>query len=275
MKLPPEEREHLVEELAASLPNDFASKNIEKAWLDEIGRRSDEIDAGTAEMLDWSDVQAQIARAAFEESKNYLDNADDQDAEREEIKGLLSDVSEIQNEVDLLFERLARQSELKDVDIKVGQTYDIDQEEIGGPVGRVVVTRVHQDEGQVSFRWITGEYSRCDGLRDDLANFVFLTDFGELVSDQPDVATGQVWRTGSNSVYEVTTRHVAGDGATGWDYKVEGNYTAWLRDAYFTGDFESDSMFQGHKALPETAKFIGYADDPEFDDPEFDFPASA
>jgi len=62
LKLPPEEREHLVEELAASLPNDFASKNIEKAWMDEIGRRSDEIDAGTAELLEWSDVQAQIAQ---------------------------------------------------------------------------------------------------------------------------------------------------------------------------------------------------------------------
>ena len=31
LKLPPEEREHLVAELAASLPNDFASKGVEKA----------------------------------------------------------------------------------------------------------------------------------------------------------------------------------------------------------------------------------------------------
>jgi putative addiction module component (TIGR02574 family) len=62
LKLPPEEREHLVEELAASLPSDFASKDIEKAWLDEIGRRSDEIDAGTAELLDLSDVREQIAK---------------------------------------------------------------------------------------------------------------------------------------------------------------------------------------------------------------------
>ena len=62
LKLPPEEREQLVEELAASLPNDFASKDIEKAWLNEIGRRSDEIDAGTAELLEWSDVRAQIAQ---------------------------------------------------------------------------------------------------------------------------------------------------------------------------------------------------------------------
>jgi putative addiction module component (TIGR02574 family) len=62
LKLPPEEREHLVQELAASLPSDFASKDVEKAWLDEIGRRSDEIDGGTAEMLEWSDVREQIAQ---------------------------------------------------------------------------------------------------------------------------------------------------------------------------------------------------------------------
>jgi hypothetical protein len=42
LKLLPEERERLVDELAASLPPDFASKEIEKAWLEEIGRRSDQ-----------------------------------------------------------------------------------------------------------------------------------------------------------------------------------------------------------------------------------------
>jgi putative addiction module component (TIGR02574 family) len=62
LKLPAEEREHLVQALAASLPSDFANKDVEKAWLDEIGRRSDEIDAGTAEMLEWSDVREQIAQ---------------------------------------------------------------------------------------------------------------------------------------------------------------------------------------------------------------------
>ena len=62
LKLPPEDREHLVQELAASLPSDFASTDVEKAWLDEIGRRSDEIDGGTAEMLEWSDVREQIAQ---------------------------------------------------------------------------------------------------------------------------------------------------------------------------------------------------------------------
>jgi putative addiction module component (TIGR02574 family) len=62
LKLPLEERERLIAELAASLPSDFASSEIERAWLDEIGRRSDEIDAVTAETLEWSDVRAQIAQ---------------------------------------------------------------------------------------------------------------------------------------------------------------------------------------------------------------------
>lgn len=69
LKLPPEEREHLVEELAASLPNDFVGKDIEKAWLDEIGRRSDEIDAGTAEVLDLSDAREQIAQRRVRRSR--------------------------------------------------------------------------------------------------------------------------------------------------------------------------------------------------------------
>ncbi len=62
LELPVEEREQLVHALAASLPNDFAGKDIENAWLAEIGRRSDEIDAGTAELLDLADVRAQIAQ---------------------------------------------------------------------------------------------------------------------------------------------------------------------------------------------------------------------
>lgn len=61
LSLPPEERSQLIEELSASLPSDFAEDAIEKAWLDEIDRRSGEIDAGTAELLEWSDVRARIA----------------------------------------------------------------------------------------------------------------------------------------------------------------------------------------------------------------------
>ena len=57
LKLPPEEREQIVDELAASLSRDFSSKEIEGAWLVEINRRSDELDAGTADVLDLSDVR--------------------------------------------------------------------------------------------------------------------------------------------------------------------------------------------------------------------------
>lgn len=56
-------------EPAASLPNDFVGKDLEKAWLDELGRRSDEIDAGTAELLDLSDVREQIAQRRAHRSR--------------------------------------------------------------------------------------------------------------------------------------------------------------------------------------------------------------
>lgn len=61
LKLEPAARERIVEELAASLQGSFASKEVEQAWLDEIERRSQEIDAGTAELVEWSDVKEQIA----------------------------------------------------------------------------------------------------------------------------------------------------------------------------------------------------------------------
>jgi putative addiction module component (TIGR02574 family) len=61
MKLEPTERELLVEELTASLHGGFASEEIEKAWLDEIDRRSREIDDGTAELVEWSDVRKRLA----------------------------------------------------------------------------------------------------------------------------------------------------------------------------------------------------------------------
>jgi putative addiction module component (TIGR02574 family) len=69
LKLSPDDREHLVEQLTASLPNDFVGKDLEKAWLDELGRRSDEIDAGTAELLDLSDVREQIAQRRAHRSR--------------------------------------------------------------------------------------------------------------------------------------------------------------------------------------------------------------
>lgn len=62
LKLSPEDRAQLIEELTASLPNDFASKDVERAWLDEIDCRSDEIDAGTADLVEWSEVRERIAQ---------------------------------------------------------------------------------------------------------------------------------------------------------------------------------------------------------------------
>jgi putative addiction module component (TIGR02574 family) len=62
LKLEPGQREQLVEELTASLHGGFASKEIEQAWMQEIERRSQEIDAGTADLVDWSEVQARIAQ---------------------------------------------------------------------------------------------------------------------------------------------------------------------------------------------------------------------
>jgi putative addiction module component (TIGR02574 family) len=61
LALAPEERWRLIEELSASLPSDFAGHDVEQAWLAEIDRRSAEIDAGTAELLEWSEVRARIA----------------------------------------------------------------------------------------------------------------------------------------------------------------------------------------------------------------------
>jgi putative addiction module component (TIGR02574 family) len=61
LKLEPDERELLVEELSASLHGGFASEELEHAWLDELEHRSQEIDAGTADLVDWSDVKKRLA----------------------------------------------------------------------------------------------------------------------------------------------------------------------------------------------------------------------
>jgi putative addiction module component (TIGR02574 family) len=62
LKLAPEERWQLIQDLGASLPDDFVSSEVEQAWLAEIDRRSSEIDAGTAELVDWSEVRERIAQ---------------------------------------------------------------------------------------------------------------------------------------------------------------------------------------------------------------------
>lgn len=63
LHLEPGERERLIERLMESLVGEkhFASEDIERAWLAEIQRRSAEIDAGNAEIIDWTDVRSRIA----------------------------------------------------------------------------------------------------------------------------------------------------------------------------------------------------------------------
>jgi putative addiction module component (TIGR02574 family) len=63
LHLEPGERERLIERLMESLVGEkrFASEEIERAWLAEIQRRSAEIDAGNAEIIDWTDVRSRIA----------------------------------------------------------------------------------------------------------------------------------------------------------------------------------------------------------------------
>ncbi len=62
LMLEPTERELLVEELTASLHGGFASDEIAEAWMEEIDRRSGEIDAGTADVVEWSDVRERLAQ---------------------------------------------------------------------------------------------------------------------------------------------------------------------------------------------------------------------
>jgi putative addiction module component (TIGR02574 family) len=63
LELDPRERERLIEQLMASLVSErqFASDEIERAWHAELQRRSAEIDAGTADLVDWPDVRSRIA----------------------------------------------------------------------------------------------------------------------------------------------------------------------------------------------------------------------
>jgi putative addiction module component (TIGR02574 family) len=60
LKLPPDEREQLVDELAASLHSGFASKEIEEAWAAEIERRCADIDSGKAVLRDWDEVRDEL-----------------------------------------------------------------------------------------------------------------------------------------------------------------------------------------------------------------------
>lgn len=61
MKLPEDEREQLAIELSTSVHGGFASAQIEQEWTAEIQRRSQQIDDGTAELVEWSEIKERIA----------------------------------------------------------------------------------------------------------------------------------------------------------------------------------------------------------------------
>ena len=60
--LPPEDREHIADELWDSLDHGDDETSVEKAWEEEIARRSKEIDEGRAEFVSWEEVKAEIAK---------------------------------------------------------------------------------------------------------------------------------------------------------------------------------------------------------------------
>ena len=53
------ERLQLIDELAAGVPDDQPPR-LSKLWLQEIQRRSAEIDGGDVETEDWADVKARL-----------------------------------------------------------------------------------------------------------------------------------------------------------------------------------------------------------------------
>lgn len=169
-------------------------------------------------------------------------------------------------------------------DIFVGQVWDIfydeRKESTGRPRGQVVITGVDKRYGTISFRWISGLFSGNVDTRDDNANPDFLYVHGFKVADRPVAENGQVWKSGGDDayrVYQLTDRYIylpeTGDAGAGWRFldprpNVENTNDQWLRDCYFTGDFEHDKAVSHLKAWGKAAEFLGYRDDENFNLPE-------
>ena len=62
LSLPAEDREQIADALWDSLEHGDDEASVEKAWEEEIARRSKEIDEGRAEFVSWEDVKAEIAK---------------------------------------------------------------------------------------------------------------------------------------------------------------------------------------------------------------------
>jgi putative addiction module component (TIGR02574 family) len=60
-QLPVDQRLRLIDELAATVPDD-CPPGLSPEWLAEIQRRSDEIDAGLVTPVPWEQVRADLMR---------------------------------------------------------------------------------------------------------------------------------------------------------------------------------------------------------------------
>ena len=58
-QLPVGDRLRLIDELASSVPDD-QPPHLSDDWLQEVQRRSKEIDAGQVKTEDWSDIRARL-----------------------------------------------------------------------------------------------------------------------------------------------------------------------------------------------------------------------
>lgn len=58
-QLPVAERMRLIDELTETIP-ELPAKGLSAEWLEEIDRRSREIDAGTAKLEDWESVRTRL-----------------------------------------------------------------------------------------------------------------------------------------------------------------------------------------------------------------------
>ena len=70
LNLPEDERFHLASRLMESVEGE-RDPDYEEAWGAEIARRVEEIDNGTAKMVSWEEVRAQL-REGLDESEDAL-----------------------------------------------------------------------------------------------------------------------------------------------------------------------------------------------------------
>jgi putative addiction module component (TIGR02574 family) len=62
LELEPHEREQIADDLWGSLEEGHDQASIDKAWDDELARRAEAIDEGRAEIVEWDEVKAKIAK---------------------------------------------------------------------------------------------------------------------------------------------------------------------------------------------------------------------